>query len=63
MLYRNPEVPLRLPLSYRIGRLAAALSAVFATPARRRRADLDLMALSPHLKRDLGLEDFRRRGR
>jgi hypothetical protein len=34
-------------------RIAARLAIVFS---RRRHADLDLLAMSPHLRRDLGLE-------
>jgi uncharacterized protein YjiS (DUF1127 family) len=36
-------------------RLLARLSATFRRP--RRMADLDLLAMSPHLRRDLGLSD------
>jgi len=36
-------------------RIASALRAVFSA---KRQADLDLLSVSPHLRRDLGLEDF-----
>jgi hypothetical protein len=36
--------------------------AAWRLSARRRRAELDLMAMSPHLKRDLGLLDLDLRG-
>ena len=36
-------------------RLVSALCVMFST---KRQADLDLLSVSPHLRRDLGLEDF-----
>ncbi len=52
MLYREP--PANRVFSFRY--FALALAASVGT-ARRRRAELDLLTLSPHLKRDLGLLD------
>jgi hypothetical protein len=52
MLYREPTV--NRVFSFRNFALAV-VSAVGTT--RQRRAEIDLMALSPHLKRDLGLLD------
>ena len=36
-------------------RVVSALRMMFST---KRQADLDLLSVSPHLRRDLGLEDF-----
>ena len=38
-------------------RFAAGVAMLFS---RRRQADLDILAMSPHLQRDLGIEDARR---
>ena len=54
MLYRNPD-PIRLPATP--GPFRRLLSAI-RRRRRQRRATLDLMGLSPHRRRDLGLEDF-----
>ena len=53
MLYRNPDRPARVPL------LVRALRAVseFDRTRRRRIAELDLLSMNGHLKRDLGLID------
>lgn len=52
MLYRNPDAPKRVSLLARAGRVLARLGA-----ARRRRiAELDLLGMNGHLKRDLGLD-------
>ena len=59
MLYRNPEAPVRLSL---FARTLRAMSALGAT-RRRRLAELDLLAMNGHLKRDLGLDPFRVLGR
>lgn len=54
MLYRNPE-PVRLPaFGSRFRRLVDAIRNHY----RRRHATLDLLALSQHRRRDLGLEHF-----
>ena len=53
MLYRNPDSPRRAPLLQRIGRAFGAVR----SSRRRRLTQLDLMSMSPHLKRDLGLRD------
>jgi hypothetical protein len=59
MLYPNPEIPARVSLLTRAVRAVAGLS-----KARRRRlAQLDLLAMSPHIKRDLGLEAYTVLGR
>jgi uncharacterized protein YjiS (DUF1127 family) len=52
MLYREHR-PIAIFGIVRLGLTIAAWS----QSARRRRAELDLMAMSPHLKRDLGLLD------
>jgi hypothetical protein len=52
MLYRNPEVPLPASLLSRTLRAIAR----FGANRRRRIAELDLLAMSGHLKRDLGLD-------
>lgn len=36
-------------------RVASALRVIFSA---KRQADLDLLSVSPHLRRDLGLQDF-----
>lgn len=50
MLYHERVLGRRSLWSRLAARLAIGLS-------RRKAADLDLLALSPHLRRDLGLED------
>jgi len=52
MLYREPT--LNRVFSFRNFALVVAAS---VAAARRRRAELDLLTMSPHLKRDLGLLD------
>ena len=55
MLYRNPELPMHRPS------LLAQTLAAFRGMKRahhRRVAELDLRAISPQLKRDLGLDDW-----
>ena len=37
-------------------RVTSALRLMFST---KRQADLDLLSMNPHLRRDLGLQDFR----
>jgi len=59
MLYRNPEVPIRVTLFARTLRAMAALSAT----RRRRLAELDVLAMNGHMKRDLGLDTYRILGR
>jgi hypothetical protein len=56
MLYREPRKHILL---FRDFALAVAAS---IEGARRRRAELDLMTMSPYLKRDLGLHDRDLRG-
>lgn len=56
MLYRNPEIPLRQSFFARSLQILADLGAA----RRRRLAELDLMSMNGHLKRDLGLEGFDR---
>jgi uncharacterized protein YjiS (DUF1127 family) len=53
MLYRNPEIPAHRSLFVR------AFSALtdLAVARRRRLAELDLLSMNAHLKRDLGLVD------
>jgi hypothetical protein len=53
-LYRNPD-PVQLPA---FPGLVARVVAAFHSYRRRRRTTVDLMALSGHMRRDLGLEDF-----
>ncbi len=53
MLYKEPTGAARFSLQS----VALALAASFEAGRRRRRATLDLLSLSPHLKRDLGLID------
>ncbi len=53
MLYVEPTGTAR----FSVRRFALAVAASFETGRRRRRAELDLLSLSPHLKRDLGLLD------
>jgi hypothetical protein len=53
MLYHQPTGTARFSLR----RFALDLAASFEAGRRRRRAELDLLSLSPHLKRDLGLLD------
>jgi hypothetical protein len=57
MLYRETSRSRVFSLRY----LALAVAAAFEA-SRRRRAELDLMTMSPHLKRDLGLLDEDLRG-
>jgi uncharacterized protein YjiS (DUF1127 family) len=57
MLYREHR-----PISIFAIRRIALTMAAWRQSARRRRAELDLMAMSPHLKRDLGLLDRDLRG-
>jgi hypothetical protein len=52
MLYRNPDHPPRQPL---LGRFAGLFRRI--GERRRRLAELDLLAMSEHLRRDLGLVD------
>lgn len=54
MLYRNPE-PVHLPVFHGpFRRVFAALR----LSRRRRRNTIEVLALSPHRRRDLGLETF-----
>jgi hypothetical protein len=59
MLYRNPDVSVRLSPFARVLRAAASLGAA----RRRRQAELDVLAMNPHIRRDLGLETFSILGR
>lgn len=54
MLYRNPDSSVTRSGPGPMGGLLLALLAA----RRRHRADLDLLALSDHMKRDLGLFDL-----
>lgn len=60
MLYRNPDIAIQPSLLARALRALADLGRA----RQRRLADLDLMSMNGHLKRDLGLEgvDRLRRG-
>lgn len=59
MLYRNPDVLAPLSFFARAFRAAAGLGAT----RRRRQAELDLLAMNPHIRRDLGLETYAYLGR
>ena len=53
MLYRNPDHPARVSLLARVLHAASE----FGRSRRRRLAELDLLSMNGHLKRDLGLID------
>ena len=59
MLYRNPEFTVRPSL---VARTLRALSELGAA-RRRRLAEIDILSMNGHLKRDLGLEGIDRFGR
>ena len=59
MLYRNPEIAVRPSFFARTLRALSELGAA----RRRRLAEIDLLSMNGHLKRDLGLEGIERLGR